>query len=416
MEHGDQVMRSTRWRLYLSVASVALALVVLAAGTWLTYTSFTARHPGGNDFYPRWVGGCALLREGANPYSEDITLRIQVGILGRPAMYPEEDRGAFAYPLYSLLFFWPLCATDNYPLARAIWLWVSVVGLIAAMVLWMRAIRWRPRLTLWVFTMFWAVFMYHNFRALLLGQFAIFVWLALVAALWAMDRGYDGWAGFFLVLSTVKPQLVYLAIPWILLWAAGKRRWRLWWGFGLTLAVLTLGSMILVPSWIPDFARQAFAYTSYAPFPALTWIVVRFVLGLGDGVAVAVAVVLAAGLLVLGWRLWRGTWEQMLWMLGLLLLMTNFFTPRIATTNYLTLMPWAVWGFCWMQRAWGRRGEWAVVAVEVVSLAGLWVLFLATIEGNLETIPVYFPVPVAMMLLLAWLWGRVRPREGDVSG
>lgn len=390
-------------QLYLWIVATVL---VGSVGIWLTYTGFTSHHLGGNDFYSRWMGGRALLREGLNPYSEAVTLRIQEGMYGRPAR-PGEDRVAFAYPLYSLLFFWPLCFTDNYPLVQAVWLWVLLAGLITAVVLWMQVIRWRPHLWLWAATMLWSVLMYHDLRALLLGQLAVFVLLTLVAALWAMQRGCDGWAGLFLALSTVKPQMVYLALPWILLWAAGRRRWRLWWSLGASLALLTLGSMILLLSWVPDFIQQAIAYPSYTVYGSLTWMIVRHWLGLGRAVEISAMVVLALGALALGWRLRHGTWDQMMWMLGLLLLLTNFFTPRIATTNYLTLVPWVLWGFRWMQLAWGRRGAWIVAAVEVVSLIGLWGVFLATIEGDFERAPVYFPFPVFIILLLAWMWQRI---------
>ena len=90
-------MNASRWWLYLAIVA---ALIVWGVGIWSTYTLFTMLHTGGNDFYPRWVGGCALLREGLNPYSEAVTLRIQEGMYGRPA-WPDEDQVAFAYPLYS---------------------------------------------------------------------------------------------------------------------------------------------------------------------------------------------------------------------------------------------------------------------------------------------------------------------------
>jgi hypothetical protein len=209
--------------------------------------------------------------------------------------------------------------------------------------------------------------------------------------------------------------MVYLAIPWILLWAAGQRRWRLWWSLGVSLALLTAGSMMLLPSWVPDFVRQAITYPSYTVYGSLTWMIVRYWLGLGRAAEIGAMVVLALGTLALGWRLWRGAWDQMVWTLGLLLLLTNFFTPRIATTNYLTLVPWVLWGFRWMQLAWGRRGTWAVIAVEVASLVGLWALFLATVEGDFERAPVYFPFPAMVVLLLAWLWRRIWPGNSVVA-
>ena len=52
-----------------------------------------------------------------------------------------------------------------------------------------------------------------------------------------------------------------------------------------------------------------------------------------------------------------------------------------------------------------------VIGIQIVSFVGLWVLFVATLEGNLETGPVFLPVPIAMALLFAWLWGRIRGQE-----
>lgn len=401
------------WRLG---AALAALILVGAVGSWLTYTLFTSRFPGGNDLIPRWIGGCALLREGLNPYSDEITRRSQISILGRLAEQPEDDRAYFAYPLYSVVFVWPLCLTENYALARAIWMWMLLGGLLAAAALWMRTIGWRPRLGLWTATMFWVVFMYHDFRALVLGQYAVWVLLALTAALWALRRERDGWAGFFLAFSTVKPQMVYLAIPWILLWAAGQRRWRVWLGLGGALAALTVGGMLLVPTWIADMIPQMFGYTSFAPTPALGWLLFHDLVGLGAAATVGVMVALALGLLAVSWRLWRGSWEEMTWMLGVWLLATNFFTPRIASTNYLTLLPWLLWGFCWMHRRGGKHGVWAILALQALLLVAPWVVFAATLEGNLETPPAFFPIPIVMIALLAWLWRRIGSRRGHVPG
>lgn len=398
-----------------------LVVGLLAITVYATYRLYTSQQPGGNDFYSRWMGGRAFLREGLNPYSEEVTLRIQQGMYGRPAR-PDEDQVAFAYPLYSLLYFWPLCFVDDYALVQAIWIWLLLTALVAAIILWLPATGttgWPGvqsgglgrRLPLWlqVVILAWAVVMYHTVRAVILGQLAIFVLLALVAAVWAMSRGRDGLAAACLALATIKPQMVYLAIPWLLLWAAGQRRWRLWWGFGLAMAVLILASAIALPSWLADFFQQALTYPSYTVYGSLTWMIVDYELGLGPYAVTAVQIVLALGGLMLIWQLRRGTWQQMLWLLGVLLLLTNFLTTRIATTNYLLLLPWAVWGFAEMYRAWGRRGAWLIAGLTIVSVAGLWALFLATIQGDFETAPVYYPFPLAMTLLLAWLWTRLRP-------
>jgi hypothetical protein len=293
-------------------------------------------------------------------------------------------------------------------------MWVLLGGLVTSAVLWMRVIRWRPGLGTWALTMVWILALYHSFRAVLLGQYAVLILLLVVAGLWALRQERDGLAGVLLALSTIKPPLVYLAIPWLLLWTAGKRRWRVWWGFGLAMAVLALGSAVFVPTWPFDMVRQMMAYPSFTVYGSLTFMFVQLVLGLEPVVETVAMILLALGVLILGWRLWRGSWDQMLWMLGLLLVLTNFFTPRIATTNYLMFIPWVLWAFERMARAWGRHGSWVAIGLMVVSLVGLWTLFLATIEGNFETAPVYYPFPLLTLALLGWLWGRLRERVDDI--
>ncbi len=395
----------------LRVSLLAAAGLALVSSTiWFTYARFTSRYTGANDLYPRWVGTCALLREGLNPYSEKATLRIQQGIYGRAAR-PGEDQVAFAYPLYASLLVSPLCLTTNYPLVQAIWLWVSLGAVVIATALSIQTVGWRPSLATTALMLLWSILMYHSFRALVLGQLAVFVLLALALTLWAMRRGYDGWAGAFLALTMVKPQMVYLAVPWVLLWTAGKRRWRVGGGFAIASLLLVLVPMALVPSWVPDFLHQAFTYPSYTVYGSLTWIVVRHVLGLGRTAEIGFQVFLAAIALGLSWRFWRGSWEQMLWVLGVLLLLTNFFTPRIATTNYLALVPWVIWSLSVIRRSHRRRGLWAVLAIEAFTLIAPWLVFLTTIEGDFERAPAYLPFPAAVVALLIYL----RPKAAGTA-
>jgi hypothetical protein len=389
-------------------ALLALVVVILVAlGVHATDVVFASRYPGANDFFPKWVGGRALLREGLSPYSEEVTLRIQQGMYGRPAR-PDEDQAAFIYPLYSLLFYFPLCAVDDYALVQAIWLWLLLVALLAAIAISMQVIRWQPQRWLGLVVLLWTVLMYYSFRALILGQFSVWVFLALVSALWAVERGHDGWAGLLLALSTVKPQLVYLAIFWILLWAAGQRRWRLWVGFTASMAGLILGSMLLVPAWIPDFVRQVIAYPTYTVYGSLTWIIVQQWLGLGPAVEYAATALLILGTLILGWRLWRADYVHMLWLLGLLLIVTNLVTPRISTTNYILLIPYVLWGLREIQTRWSRWGTWAIAGLLAASFVGLWALFFNTLQGNFERWPVYLPFPLAVGLLLPLTWRSVQ--------
>ena len=72
-------MRLPRWMLGFLLALLLLALV--AGQSWATYCLFTSRFPGGNDFYARWVNGCALIWTRENPYSAEVTLRTRKPIV-----------------------------------------------------------------------------------------------------------------------------------------------------------------------------------------------------------------------------------------------------------------------------------------------------------------------------------------------
>jgi hypothetical protein len=392
-----------RW---LLVACLFLALVT--GQSWATYHLFTSRFPGGNDFYARWANGCALVWTGENPYSDAVTRRTQIGMFGRSAR-PGEDLAAYSYPLYAFVFFWPLCFIHSYPLVQAIWMTLMLYALLAGVVLTARVARWRPPAHLWGFTLVWAVFNYPHARALVLGQMATLVFLALAAALWALERGWDGLAGALLAVTTIKPQMSFLLVPWVLWWTAWRRRWGVWRGFGLAMTLLMGISFLLVPTWLVDFLQGVRNYDVVAGvlnYHSLTWIVVRHFLGLGPAVeAAGVAAFVLYALL----EIWRGRraglrrersaerWGGFLWTTGLLLILTHFIAPRTATTHYtMLLLPLFSW-FAHLGERLGRRAGLVVVGIEAALLVGQWAIFLATLQGNRETALVYLPFPVLML-------------------
>src|SRR5690606_23346023 len=67
--------------------------------------------------------GQASFIEGISPYSEEVALRNQIGVYGKPAE-PGQDLLAFNYPPYALLPFLPL---SFLPLKWAQSIWVSLL-------------------------------------------------------------------------------------------------------------------------------------------------------------------------------------------------------------------------------------------------------------------------------------------------
>jgi hypothetical protein len=250
-------LRGTGGRFVVACAIVAV-YCLLAYGI---HAIFTARIPSGNDFYPRWQGTRALIVEGKDPYSEQVTLEIQNAMYGRPAR-EDEDQVAFAYPLYVSLLILPYSLLP-YPLAQAFWISTLVLTLLATLLLILRTLGWvlpPPQLA---GIALWAVLFYPSARSLVLGQLSIFVLALLALSLWAMQRGRPFLAGCALALSTIKPQMVFLVVPFMLLSAPRGKRHRTLGGFVAAMASLLAVTSIVLPTWIPSFLAGLTSYESY---------------------------------------------------------------------------------------------------------------------------------------------------------
>src|SRR6184192_1808099 len=105
--------------------------------------------PRGNlsDLYPRWLGARELLLHHRDPYSSDVTREIQAGYYGRPLdpARPEDpkDQQGFAYPLYVVFLLAPTI-TLPFSAVQAGFRWLLLIITVATVLLWLRALRWRP--------------------------------------------------------------------------------------------------------------------------------------------------------------------------------------------------------------------------------------------------------------------------------
>jgi hypothetical protein len=334
---------------------------------------------------------------------------------GRPAE-ADEDLAAYSYPLYALFFFWPLCFVQPYPLVQAIWMTLMLYTLIAGVVITARVAGWRPSNWLWAITLVWAVFNYPHARALILGQMSTLVFLALVAALWAISRQRDDLAGILLAITTIKPQVSFMVLPWIAWWTAWQRRWRTWRGFGSAMILMVSISFLLVPTWLTDFVSGVLNYDAVAGrynYHSLTWMVVQYFMNLGPAIEIACTSVLVLYALYEAWRARQAEWDGFLWTTGLMLILSHFIAPRAATTHYSIMLPPLFVLFAKLENKLGRRAWLAVLVVQAVLLVGQWTLFLATIEGNFETAPVYLPFPVAMLIAQVLFRKRILEERGS---
>jgi len=244
-----------------------LILMLLVVVTWLIYALVTSQaRLVVWDFHPPWTGVRAMLREGANPYSEEVTQRIQMEMLGRlPGA--SEDQYAFVYPLHLMVLIGPL-ALLPLPAPQAVWFSFLVMGLVTFILAAQRAVGWHPSRWLLSLTALFAVGLYSTVWALVLGQLAIVVAAFIALAWWNLRAGRWTVAGVCLALATVKPQMSFLFVPSVVLWAALRRRWILIASFGGSLLLLCLVPVPWMPAWPVAWIRAMMDYSVYAPFAA----------------------------------------------------------------------------------------------------------------------------------------------------
>jgi hypothetical protein len=261
--------------------SILLAALLCAAGTWL-YASrvliphqiaYGAEHgqPLGNpsDLYPRWVGARELLLHGRDPYTPEVTREIQVGFYGRP-LEPDQPgqthnyQQGFYYPVYVAF---GLAPTLRLPFERVQkgFFRLLVALTVISVPLWLRLLRWPAPLWTQLAIVIFTLGSLPVMQGLKLQQITLFV-IPLIAAalvLLALDRQFA--AGILLAMATIKPQLVWLVLVWLVLWTIGDWRKRSRWAasFLLFLFILCAASELYLPHWIWRFWQAIREYHSY---------------------------------------------------------------------------------------------------------------------------------------------------------
>lgn len=383
----------------------ALLFIIMVVGVQKTFTSIV---PGANDFIPRYEGARLYWQDGVDPYSVAATETIQRAIYGRLAT-PEEDQVLFVYPFYTVFMLLPLVWLPvSYSWIQAIWLVAVMFALIGAIFLIIKLLDWQLPPWLLALTLLWAIIFYNNTRTIILGQFAAFILLWLAAALLALKYERDVWAGALLALTTIKPQMTFLLIAALFIWAVGQRRWRFMAGFAGGMALLAGLSFILQPNWLFSFVDQVVSYPGYTFTGSPLWVITGyFYPQLGKPVEWLLGIILV-GYMLFEWRhLWRTTAvsSEFIYILGITMIVTNMILVRTATTNYI-VMYIPILLLLKMVAQSGRFGQIWVAVFYVVSIISLWLLFIFTIQGDTEHPIMYLPLP--FLLLMALIIGRKR--------
>lgn len=389
-----------------------LAIVLIATLTWANY-QFALSNPGGNDFIPRWVA--ARLAPGVSPYSEQTNQAIQEVIYGQAAR-ATEDQQFFVYPYYALAVFFPFGLVEDLNLARALWMTALEIALLALAIVSLSLAHWKPSLPLLALLLIFSLAWYHALRALINGNAAALVALFVALALYAIRLKRDALAGVLLALASIKPHMVVLLTPFILLWAISRRRWSLVVTILVSHLLFLTVPLLAQRDWIIQNLRQIVTYIEHTRYPIIDSpidIFSRTWPGVGVQLQWIFVTLLALLLLLEWWRALGKDFRWFFWTACLTLAVTNLIGIPTATVNYVALFPAIVLVLATWHQRWGWGGRVLAAVTLFALLVGLWVLMFISLPDQphvLQPPVMFFPVPIFVLLALYWVrWWALRP-------
>jgi len=343
--------------------SVGIGLAILfSASTWFYVNRIfraeqiaeAAAHnrPRGNlsDLYPRWLGARELLLHHRNPYSPEITREIQQGYYGRPLdpSRPEDpkDQQGFAYPVYIVF---PLAPTVGLPFddVQIGFRWLLIALAVVDVLLWLGVLRWDVSCTTKIILAVMVVGWLPMVQGIKLQQLTL-----IVAALLAASAAVLGCtisrapfarevvlfaSGMILAFATIKPQLAWPLVLFLLLWALSQWRTRrvFLFGFGSTMILLFAGAELLLPGWLRMFITAIGQYHQYTQNQS---VLVYF---FGSILGRVFEVIAVLGCALYAWRIRREAAESMTFghAVALILALTVLVVPMFAPYNQVLLIP-----------------------------------------------------------------------------
>jgi hypothetical protein len=207
-----------------------------------------------------------------------------------------------------------------------------------------------------------------------LGQNSLLVWALVLAALIAVQGGRFGLAGGLLALGLVKPQVAFLYVGGVAIWAARERRLGRYVGVGIgTMAALALLVLAVAPDAYADLlALQPRTWDYWGSTVALP----PLLAALSGSQVLAVVVYLPVAVIGSGMAL--GAWtrheaQELAYVAAVTACATLILTPYAYPYDAILLQLPVMWLVAAANRL-RRPGRGLAVAVAAVGIASLWLL------------------------------------------
>lgn len=402
-------------RKLLSVEEVRLLFLVLFLFvSILALNIYLARIlPGGEQFYLRWSGARAYLVDQIEPYSATIAERTQNLVYGRAA-FSSEYPYMLNDPFYIVLLYVPLALFSDFTVARGIWMLLSEAALLGFLFSFIRSLEWEPPRWMYALLSIFGLFGYYSLIALGSGTPSIifvFLFLMILNALRAFS---DELAGALMFLVAYQWEVSALFLLFIVVFVIANKRWKVFIGFGMSLALMLAVSFLSYPDWVIPYIRASFsdwyrgAGMSFGSIVSTWYPNAKFSIGSWTSLLLGV-------ILFLEWiGSVRANHRRILWTVCLSLSVTPLMGFAIFPVNHVILIPALLLIAMLVWERWIRRRVLYSVAVIVIALFVPFWLYMRVVFGYpkiyLELL-IVLP-PIATIISLYWMrwWAFRSPR------
>ena len=387
-----------------TILALVMLCVVIGGLLWVNL-QYSRNNPGGNDFLVHYVGSRSLILDDLSPYSDEVAVRIQTAAYGHPAQGIEHELRV-AYPLYSVFLFAPFSMISDYVVARAVWMTVLEIALVALAILTLNLVDWKPSLLIQGFILLFSLIWYHGVRAVINGNAVILIALLLTAVFSYLKSNQDELAGFLLAITTIKPHLVILIIGFVLLWAIYQKRWKiLIWFFG-TLATLIILGLLIIPDWIYQNIWEILRYPGYNPAGTLAAVLAEWHPVYENEFKYVIALILGFILIKEIWNARKGNFSHFLWTGLLVLMISQWIGIQTDPGNFILLFPVLMLILSISAQRWEQQGTSISIIYLLILFFLPWIIFVTTIQRSYQPVQnsiMFIPIPLVSLVGLYWI-------------
>jgi hypothetical protein len=349
-----------------------------------------------------------------SPYSDEVAVRIQIAAYGHPAQGIEHELRV-AYPLYSVFLFAPFSVINDYEIARAAWMTILEVALVAMALLSLNLVGWKPPLVIQGSILLFSLIWYHAVRGVINGNAVILIGLLLTSVFSYIKSNHDELAGLLLAVTTIKPHLVVLIIPFILVWSIYQKRWKvLAWYFGSMAILISLG-LLIIPDWIYQNIWEILKYPGYNPTGTLAAALTEWLPTLENEFKWGAPIILGFLFIRESWKARKGNFSHFLWTGTLIIMISQWIGIQTNPGNFILLFPALILVLSVLVRRWEEQGTWITIGYLSLLFIVPWITFVITIQRSYQPVQnpiMYIPLPLISFFSLYWIkwWVISSPR------